>query len=192
MKKYAISDNLTKQLFAFKSNSLNDKTNLQIDNTNETNKNETAHDKIDLNINSLRYKFDALVNQIKGSVNILVISETKPDETFPEDRFKIPDFTSHFRRDQNEFWGGIMVFVREDTPSKVIPSLSIEGIIIELNFRKKKWLLSCSYNPNFNTNTDHLEILRKNLDLYSVQYENLILTPSGPWGDELNLLNLLN
>ena len=77
-----------------------------------------------------------------------------------------------------------MVFVREDIPSKVIPSLSIEGMIIELNFRKKKWLLICSYNPNFNTNTDHLEILRKNLDLYSVQYENLILTPSGPWGDE--------
>ena len=46
---------------------------------------------------------------------------------------------------------------------------------IELNFRKKKWLLSCSYNPNFKTIADHLEILRRNLDLYSVQYENLIL-----------------
>ena len=70
-----------------------------------------------------------------------------------------------------------MVFVREDIPSKVISkeTLSIEGMFIELNFRKRKWLLSCSYNPNFNTITDHLEILRRNLDLYSVQYENLIL-----------------
>ena len=33
-----------------------------------------------LNINSLRNKFDALVDQIKGNVDILVISETKLDE----------------------------------------------------------------------------------------------------------------
>ena len=40
-----IIDYLTKELFASKSNSLNDKTNLQKDNTNEANKNKTAHDK---------------------------------------------------------------------------------------------------------------------------------------------------
>ena len=46
-----------------------------------------------------------------------------------------------------------MVFVREDIHFKVISkeALSIEGMFIELNFRKKKWLLSCSYNPNYNT-----------------------------------------
>ena len=70
-----------------------------------------------------------------------------------------------------------MVFVGENIPSKVISkeTLSIEGVFFELNFCKKKWLLSCSYNPKFNTITDHLEILRRNVDLYSVQYENLIL-----------------
>ena len=45
MKKDAIIDYFTKQLFASKSNSLNDKTNLQKDNTNEAKKNKTAHDK---------------------------------------------------------------------------------------------------------------------------------------------------
>ena len=45
LKKDAIIDYLTKQLFASKSNSLNDKTNLQKDNTNEANKNKTADDK---------------------------------------------------------------------------------------------------------------------------------------------------
>ena len=94
-----------------------------------------------------------------------------------EGQFKIPGFTSPFRRDRNEFGGGIMVFVRENIPSKVISreTFSIEGMFIELNFCKKEWLLSCSYNPNFNTITGHLEILRRNLDLYSQQYENLIL-----------------
>ena len=120
-------------------------------------------------------RFHALVDQIKGNVEILVISETELDESFPEGQFKITGLTSLFRRDGNELGGGIMV--REDIPSKVISkeTLSIEGMFIELDFRKKKWLLSCAYNPNFSNITDHLEILRRNLDLYSVQYENLIL-----------------
>ena len=118
-----------------------------------------------LNINSLRKKIDALVDQIKGNVDILVISETKLDESFPERQFKIPGFTSPFQRDRNEFGGGIMVFAREDIPSKVISkeTLSIEGMFIELNFRKKKWLLSCSDKPTFNTITDHLEIYKDKL-----------------------------
>ena len=93
-----------------------------------------------LNINSLRNKFDALVDQIKGNFDILVKSETKFDESFPEGQFKVPSFTLSFRRDRNELGGGIMVFVREDIPSKVISkeTLSKEGMFIELNFRKKK------------------------------------------------------
>ena len=46
-----------------------------------------------LNINSLRNKFDALGDQIKENVDLLVISETKLDESFPEGQFKIPGFT---------------------------------------------------------------------------------------------------
>ena len=105
------------------------------------------------------------------------ISETKLDESFLEGQFKILGFTSPFRQDRNRSGGRIMVFVREYILTKAIPkeTLSLEGMFIKLNFRKKKWLLSCSYNPNFNTTTDHLEILRRNLYLYSAQYENLIL-----------------
>ena len=36
-----------------------------------------------LNINSLRNKFDLLANQITGNVDVLVISETKLDASFP-------------------------------------------------------------------------------------------------------------
>ena len=92
-----------------------------------------------LNINSLRNTFDSLVDQIKGNVDILVISETKLDESFPVGQFKIPGFATPFRRDRNEFGGGIMVFVREDIPAKQISNetLNIEGLFIELIFRKK-------------------------------------------------------
>ena len=78
-----------------------------------------------------------------------------------------------------------MVFVREHISSKLISdeTLSIEGMFIELNFCKKKWLL-CSYNPNKNTISDHLEILRRNLDLYSAQYENLSMI--GDFNSDVN------
>ena len=42
-----------------------------------------------LNINSLRNKFDFLVTQVKGYIDILMISETKPDESFPIGQFLI-------------------------------------------------------------------------------------------------------
>ena len=102
-----------------------------------------------------------------------IISETKLNESFPEAQLKIPSFTTSFQRDQNKFGGGIMVFVREDIFSKLISNktLNIERISVELTFCKKKWLLSCSYNPNMSTITDHLEIL----DLYSAEYENIII-----------------
>ena len=57
-------------------------------------------------------------------------------------------------------------------------------MFIELNFRKKKWLLSCAYNPSKTTISDHLEILRRNLDLYSAQYENLIMI--GDFNSDVN------
>ena len=58
-----------------------------------------------LNINSLRKKIDGLVDQIQRNVDILVISETKLDESPSEDQFKIPGIASPFRRDQNKFRG---------------------------------------------------------------------------------------
>ena len=73
-----------------------------------------------LNIHCLRNKFDTLVDQIRGNVDILVISETKLGESFLVGQFKIPGFTTPFRRDRNEHGGGIMAFVREDISSKLI------------------------------------------------------------------------
>ena len=47
-----------------------------------------------LNINSVRNKFDLLVDQIKGNVDVLVISETKLDDSFPADQFKVAGYAS--------------------------------------------------------------------------------------------------
>ena len=47
---------------------------------------------VHLNINSLRNKFEFLVEFIRGKVDILMISETKIDESFPLGQFKVLRF----------------------------------------------------------------------------------------------------
>ena len=63
-----------------------------------------------LNINSLRNKFEFLVEFIKGKFDILMISETKVDKSFPLDQFRINGFNAPFRLDRNINGGGIMLF----------------------------------------------------------------------------------
>ena len=69
-----------------------------------------------LNINSLRNKFDLLCEQIKGSIDIFMISETKLDDSFPQGQFLIEGFHSPFRFDRNKIGGGILLYIREDIP----------------------------------------------------------------------------
>ena len=69
-----------------------------------------------LNINSLRNKFDLLSKQVKGSIDILMVCETKLDDSFPEGQFLIEGFHSPFRFDRNRNGGEIMLYVREDIP----------------------------------------------------------------------------
>ena len=120
-----------------------------------------------LNINSLRYKFDSLVEIIRSNVDILLISETKIDSSFPTAQFKIEGYTT-YRLDRNSNGGGILLYVREDIPSTLLNTeLLIEGFCIEINIRKKKWLLVCTYNPNKNLISNHLKEIGKHLDNYS-------------------------
>ena len=102
-----------------------------------------------LNINSIRNKFDFLAHQVKGNIDILMISETKLDESFPPSQFFLDGYSVPFRFDRNGNDGGILLYIRDDLPSNLLlMNKKIEGSFVEINLRKKKkWLLSCSYNP---------------------------------------------
>ena len=73
-----------------------------------------------ININSIRNKFDALVSGIRGNVDILMISETKTDDSFPTRKFLIECYTAPYLLDKNNVGGGILVYVRENITSKLI------------------------------------------------------------------------
>ena len=129
-----------------------------------------------MNINSIRNKFDPLAKGIKGKVDVLMISETKIDETFPSRQFYTEGFTPPYRLDRNCHGGGILVYVREDIPSKLIEmNSSVESISIELNSRKKKWLVNCPYNANNSNICDYLRSLGKSLDTLLTHYDKLFL-----------------
>ena len=61
-----------------------------------------------ININSIRNKFDALVSGIRGNVDILMISETKIDDSFPTRKFLVDGYTVLHRLDRNSIGEGIL------------------------------------------------------------------------------------
>ena len=78
-----------------------------------------------------------------------MISEAKLDESFPPSQFLLNGYCVPFRFDRNGNGGGILLYIREDIPSKLLSmNKNIEHFFLEMNLsNKKKWLLSCSYNP---------------------------------------------
>ena len=121
-----------------------------------------------LNINSLKNKFDFLSHQVPGNIDILMISETKLDESFPPGQFLLDGYSVPFCSDRDGNGGGILLFIRKDIPSKLLlMNKNIEGFFVEINLRnKKKWLPSCSYNHKKALISNHLAELSKNIDLY--------------------------
>ena len=88
---------------------------------------------------------------VKNKVDILMVSETKLDGSFPTVQFLLHGFSVPYRLDGNSKGGGILLFVREDIPSTLLNGKSktgIESISVEINLRKRKWSLNCSYNPS--------------------------------------------
>ena len=88
------------------------------------NKSVVAH----ININSLRNKFGLLVDQVKGNIDVLMISETKIDDSFPLGNF------------HDSLVGGILLYDTEDIPTNLmeVETKLIEGFYVEINQHNNK------------------------------------------------------
>ena len=87
-----------------------------------------------LNINPIRNKFDFLAQQVKGNIDILMISEKKLDESFPVGQFVIDGYNLPFGFDRNGNGGGILLYIREDIPSKLLSIYrDIERFSVQMN-----------------------------------------------------------
>ena len=61
-----------------------------------------------------------LSEMIKGFAGVFIISETKLDNSSTGSQFFIEGYHTRFRFDRNGNGGGILLYVREDIPTKVI------------------------------------------------------------------------
>ena len=67
-----------------------------------------------LNINGLRNKFFEVHNiLIQNLIDLLFLSETKLDGSFPNAQFLVSGF-KHYRSDSNGNGGGIAAYIRND------------------------------------------------------------------------------
>ena len=133
-----------------------------------------------LNINSLASKFDELRLLVTGIFDILIITETKLDDTFPLSQFHIDGFSIPYRLNRNRNGGGIIIYIREDISSK-IGTKHIETLFIELNFRKCKWLLCGLYHLPSQKDQYFFDNIDKALDVY-LTHEKVI--PGGGFNSQ--------
>ena len=94
-----------------------------------------------LNINYLRNNFEFLKETMTDYIDILLITESKLDNSFPTAQFQINGFSSPYRLGRNAHGGGTLPYVGEDIPSKFLKGTdlkeSLEAIFVEINLRKK-------------------------------------------------------
>ena len=112
-------------------------------------------------------------------VDILLLSETKLDDSFPTAQFSLNGFCKPYRLDNSSKGGGIIPYLRDGIPSKLLTDYEIkdnlELLSVEVNIRKKKWLFGCSYNPHKNTISNNLHHLNKGLDVYLKSYDDILI-----------------
>ena len=117
-----------------------------------------------LNINSLRNKFETLKLIVKVNLDILIITESKLDDTFPTNQFIIH---------------GVIIYVRDDIPCREMKThtstSNLEGIFFEINLKISKWLVFGGYDPHKDNISNFMNQLGPCLDHYMAKYDNFLL-----------------
>ena len=98
-----------------------------------------------------------------GNIDILVVTETNLDASFVA-QFGIVGFNEPYRLDRNRNRGGIHTF-----------PYGIEGIFLEINLCKTKWILYGTYHPPGQGDKYFIGHLGKALDIYSDKYDKFLL-----------------
>ena len=87
-------------------------------------------------------------------------------------------FQLPFRADRNDKGGGLLLYVKEDIPRRYITvnfTPKIEAIVLEINLKKRKWLLLGIYNPHKDMTNTFLSSIGEKLNELSLKYENIVI-----------------
>ena len=116
--------------------------------------------------------------------------------------FRTPSFSQKtiecFEKNRNKNGGGLILYVNEDIPGKLINSYKFkevsEIIVFEFSISNKKWLLLGNYKPpSQNELTVFINEIKLSLNFFSSSYENFLLLGDFNLSTENpNFKNLLN
>ena len=120
-----------------------------------------------MNINTFKNKYDNLRTLISENIDVMIIGETKLDDSYPMSQFLIEGFAVSFRFDRDKKCKKL----RKHT----FPH-DIEDIFVELNFRKSKWQLFATHHPPAPDVEYYLRNVGSVLDKYIKTYEKCLLT----------------
>ena len=130
-----------------------------------------------LNISSLRNKLELVKEVIFNNIDVFFLSETKVDETFPSNQFQIDGYKT-FRLDRNCYGGGVCMYVNQDIAARSVGYSSIsniESICLELNLRKRKWLVIGIYKPPSYSEDAFIKSLFSCLTNAAKEFDNILL-----------------
>ena len=106
----------------------------------------------------------------------MAISESKLGQSHNTNSYDIDGYTQPFRRDRDCNGGGVLVYVKEGIPCRELKMKSdaedLEGICLEINLRKSKWLLFAGHNNHKINIGTFLRCLGPTLDHYMCSLEN--------------------
>ena len=130
-----------------------------------------------LNINSVTNKLEALSYITDNNINLLLISKTKLDHSFPTAQFQMKDFNVPCRCERNRKDSVLLEYIHDNIQCKLLISKSkcnIKTLSVAVNSRERKWFLICSFNPLQNVISNHLECLNGLIDEHSSSFDNFI------------------
>ena len=93
--------------------------------------------RVQLNIVSIKNKFESLREIVSTNVDILLICDTKLDSSFPRAQFHIHGFAEPYRFNRNGMGGKILLYIRGIIefyiPLRLTESkITIEGLFVEI------------------------------------------------------------
>ena len=131
------------------------------------------------NINSIRHKFYEMKHLLlEQYAQIFGISETKIDSTFLDSQFYIKNYKL-YRQDRNTNGGGIMVYINDSIPHRMLKDFSgshggIDFLTFELLIKSRKWYISYIYRPPSIKSAVLCELLKSQCESF-VSENNLYL-----------------
>ena len=124
-----------------------------------------------VNINLIRNKLDSFIYMLDKNIDNFLISETRLDDSLPSAQFKIEGFTTPYRYVRKDKGGGLLFYIRQDIPLRLLQSKS-HCNIYDINCLKS--LIKepiCFKNPEKPTCIGFIFTNRPNLFQYRSDFE---------------------